>query len=107
MDAVTLDQHHRETEFRGQTIFATICRQIRGSHSFRDAESHGSLNGIIESEKSAEWRNVINDKKREWTDSPNQQEPQTQPDYDLMHINWMRETRPRLFFYTDSQGLAF
>jgi hypothetical protein len=31
----------------------------------------GSLNGSIESKKSAEWWNVINDEKREWTDSPN------------------------------------
>jgi hypothetical protein len=30
-----------------------------------------SLNGSIESKKSAEWWNVINDEKREWTDSPN------------------------------------
>jgi hypothetical protein len=33
-----------------------------------------SLNGIFESKKSAEWRNEINDEKREWTDSPKQQE---------------------------------
>jgi hypothetical protein len=34
----------------------------------------GSLNEIIESKKSAEWWNVINDKKREWTDGPKYQE---------------------------------
>src|SRR5580692_2963857 len=32
-----------------------------------------SLNGNIESKKSAEWSNVINDEKREWTNSPNSQ----------------------------------
>jgi hypothetical protein len=31
----------------------------------------GSLNGSIESKKSAECWNVINDEKRDWTDSPN------------------------------------
>jgi hypothetical protein len=42
----------------------------KGSHSFRDAEIPGSLNGIIESKKSAEWWDVINDKNPEWTDGP-------------------------------------
>ena len=65
----------------------------------------GSLNGIIESKKSAERRNVINDKNREWTDSPNQQKSQTQPDYDLVHITSMRKTRTRLIF-SHRQSLA-
>jgi hypothetical protein len=29
-----------------------------------------SLNGSIESKQSAEWWNVVNDEKREWTDGP-------------------------------------
>jgi hypothetical protein len=33
----------------------------------------GSLSGSIESKQFAEWWNVINDEKREWTDSPNSQ----------------------------------
>ncbi len=40
----------------------------------RKPRSPGSLNGIIESKKSAEWWNVINDKNREWTDGPKHQE---------------------------------
>jgi hypothetical protein len=58
----------------GQPIFLAICGQIRGSHSLRNAEIPGSLNGIIESKKSAEWWNVINDRNREWTESPKDQE---------------------------------
>jgi hypothetical protein len=46
----------------------------KGSHSFRDAEIPGSLNGIVESKKSAESGDVIDDKNREWTDGPKQQE---------------------------------
>jgi hypothetical protein len=48
--------------------------KILRSHSFRDAEIPASLNGIIESKKSAEWWDVINDKNREWTDRPKHQE---------------------------------
>ena len=33
-----------------------------------------SFNGVIEAKKSAEWWNVINDKKRDWTDGPKYQE---------------------------------
>ena len=59
-----------------------------------------SLNGIIESKKSPEWWNVINDENREWTDSPKHQKTQTQQDYDVMHITLMRETRTRLILFT-------
>ena len=45
----------------------------KGSNSFRDAEIPGLL-GIIESKKSAEWWDVINDKNCEWTDGPKRQE---------------------------------
>ncbi|HXQ32787.1 MAG TPA: hypothetical protein VN843_02075, partial [Anaerolineales bacterium] len=57
-----------------------------------------SLNGIIESKKSAEWWNVINDENREWTDSPKHQKSQTQQDHDLVHIPSMPKTRTRLNF---------
>ena len=59
-----------------------------------------SLNGIFESKKSAERSNVINDENHEWTDSPNHQKPQTQQDYDLVHITSMRKTRRRLICFT-------
>ena len=84
----------------GSQSFQVLAVRILGSHSFRDAEIPGSLNGIIESKKSAESWNVINDKNREWTDSPNQQKSQTQPDYELAHLSSMRKTRTRLFFFT-------
>jgi hypothetical protein len=48
--------------------------KIPRSHSFRYAEIPGSLNGIIESKKSAEWWDVISDENREWTDGPKHQE---------------------------------
>jgi hypothetical protein len=74
----------------------------------RDAETLGSLNGIIEPKKSAEWWGVINDKNREWADGPNQQESQTQPDYDLVHITSMRKTHSEInVFHADSHWLAF
>ena len=46
----------------------------KGKPFIRDAEIPGSLNGIIESKKSAEWWDMINDKNREWTDGPKHQE---------------------------------
>ena len=59
----------------GSQSFYVFAVTILGSHSFRDAEIPGSLiNGIIESKKSAEWWDVINDKNREWTDGPKHQE---------------------------------
>jgi hypothetical protein len=73
MEAVTLDQHIGVRIPRGKQFFQLSAVKIRGSHSFRDAEIPGSLNRIIESKKSAEWWNVINDKNHEWTDSPNHQ----------------------------------
>jgi hypothetical protein len=88
---------YRGSNSRGKH-FQLSAAKIRESHSFADAEFPGSLNGIIESKKSAEWWNAINDKNREWTDRPNQQKSQTQPDYDLVHITSMRKARMRLFF---------
>jgi hypothetical protein len=70
---VTLDQHIGVRIPGGKQSFQLSAVKIRGSHSFRDAEIPGSLNWIIESKKSAEWWNVINDKNHKWTDSPNQQ----------------------------------
>jgi hypothetical protein len=93
-----MDEHTGSRILEGPISIGT-CGKIRGSHSFWDAEVPGSLNGIIESKKSAEWRNAINDKNREWTDGPNQQESQTHPGYDLVHIHSMRKTRTRLFFF--------
>jgi hypothetical protein len=108
MEAALLDQHIGVRIPGGKQFFQLSVVGIRAPHSFRDAEIPGSLNGIIESKKSAEWRNLISDKNREWTDSPNQQKSQTQPDYDFVHITSMRKTRTRLFFfYADSQSLAF
>jgi len=69
-----MDQRIGSRILGGQPIFLAICGQIRGSHSFRDAGIPGSLNPIIESKKSAEWWNVINDKNRAWTDGPKHQE---------------------------------
>jgi hypothetical protein len=43
---------------------------------------------------------MINDQNREWTESPKDQESQTQQDYDLVHIPSMRKTRTRLIFFT-------
>jgi hypothetical protein len=40
----------------------------------RYAEIPGSLSGIIECKKSAEWWDVISDKNREWTDGPKHEE---------------------------------
>jgi hypothetical protein len=97
---VTLDQHIGVRIPRGKQSFQLSAVKIRGSHSFRDAEIPGSLDRIIESKKSAEWWNVINDKNHERTDSPNQQKSQTQPDYDLAHLSSMRKTRTRLIFFT-------
>ncbi|PYT96761.1 MAG: hypothetical protein DMG38_22520 [Acidobacteria bacterium] len=73
MEAVTLDQHIGVRIPGGKQSFQLSAVKIRGSHSFWDAKIQGSLNGIIESKKSAEWWNVINDKNHEWTDSPNHQ----------------------------------
>ena len=39
---------------RGSQSFLLFAVKSRGSHSFRDAETPGSLNGTIESKKSAE-----------------------------------------------------
>jgi hypothetical protein len=97
---VTVDQHMGVRIPGAKQSFQLSVVKIRGSHSFRDAEVPGSLNGIIESKKSAEWWNAINDKNRKWTDSPNQQKSQTQPDYDLVHTTSMRKTRTRLICFT-------
>ena len=66
-------QHIGSRILGGEPIFLAICGQISRSHSFRDAEIPGSFNGVIESKKSAEWWNVINDKNRQWADRPNHQ----------------------------------
>jgi hypothetical protein len=71
---VTHGPVQRESNSWGEESFYLFAVKIRGSHSFRDAEIPGSLNGIIESKKSAEWWNAINDKNREWTDGPKHQE---------------------------------
>ena len=92
----SMDQHIGSRILGGEPIFPAVAVRIRGSHSFRDAGIPVSLKGIIKSKKSAEWWNVINDKNRQWADSPNQQKSQTQPDYDLVHITSMRKTRTRL-----------
>ena len=61
-------------ESLGSQPFQLFGVKTGGSHSFLDAGIPGSLNGIIEPKKSAEWWNVINDKNREWTDGPQRQE---------------------------------
>ena len=71
---MTLDQHIVARIPGGKQSLQLSAVKIRGSHSFRDAETPGSLNRIIESKKSAEWWNAINDKNREWTDGPKHQE---------------------------------
>jgi len=58
----------------GQLIFLVIYGQNSQVPFIRDAKIPGSLNAIIESKKSAEWWDVINDKNREWTDGPKHQE---------------------------------
>jgi len=58
----------------GQPNFLAICGQNSPVPFIRDVKIPGSLNGIIESKKSAEWWDVINDKNREWTDGPKHQE---------------------------------
>ena len=65
-------------------------------------QNPGSLNGIIESKKSAERRKVISDENREWTDGPKGQKHRTQQDYDHAHIPSMRNHSHELeFFNTD------
>ena len=61
-------------------------------------QNPGSLNGIIESKKSAERRKVISEENREWTDRPKRHKHQTDQGYDLVHIPSMRKTRTRLRF---------
>jgi len=98
---VTLDQHIGIRIPGANNLFNYLRRKCSGPIRF-GMRSPRSLNGVIESKKSAEWWNVINDENREWTDSPKHQKSQTQQDYDLVHIPSMRKTRMRLFFYTDS-----
>jgi hypothetical protein len=95
-----MDQHIGSRILGGSQSFQLFAFKIRGVPFIPGAEIPGSLKGIIESKKSAEWWKVINDKNSEWTDSPNQQKSQTQPDYDLVHITSMRKTRTRLFFFS-------
>jgi hypothetical protein len=45
---------------------------------------------------------VINDEKREWTDSPNRHESQTQQDHDLVHVTSMRKKCTGLLFFTSN-----
>jgi hypothetical protein len=71
---VTLDQHIGVRISGGKQSLQLSAVKIRGSHSFRDSEIPGSLDRIIESEKSAEWWNVMNDKNRDWTDGPKHHE---------------------------------
>jgi hypothetical protein len=52
----------------------SIALQVFGALS----RLFSSPNRGIESKKSAEWWNVINDEKREWTNSPNSHKSQTQ-----------------------------
>ena len=82
-----------------------VAEATRNGYEEREAIHSGmprsprSLDGIIESKKSAEWWNMINDENHEWTDSPKHQKSQTQQDYDFVHITSMRKTRTRLFFF--------
>jgi hypothetical protein len=62
-----------------------------------------SLNGSIESKEFAEWRDVINDEKREWTDRPNSQKSQTQKDGDLLHKSSMRKKPTGLIFFRSNR----
>ena len=71
---MTLDQHIGVRNSGGKQSLQLSAVKIRGPHSFGDAEIPGSLNRIIESKKSTEWWDVINDKNREWTDGPKHQE---------------------------------
>jgi len=74
MEAVTLDQHMGVRILGSKQSFQLSATNILRSHSFRDVETPRSFNGVIESKKSAEWWNVVNDKNREWTDGPKHQE---------------------------------
>jgi hypothetical protein len=107
-EAVTLDQHIGVRIPGGKQSLQLSAVKVRGSHSFRDAEPPGSLIGVIETKKSTERWNIINDENREWTDSPKHQNSQTQQDYDLMHITSMRKTLMRLIiFHIDSHLASF
>ena len=97
---MTFDQHIGVRIPGGKQSFQLSAVKIRGSHSFRDAEIPGSLDRIIESEKSAERWNVINDKNGDWTGSAKHHEPYPQQDYDVIHITLMYETRTRLLLFT-------
>jgi hypothetical protein len=72
---VTLGPAYRESNPCGAANLSSYLRsKFAGPIHSGDAEIPGSLNGIFESKKSAEWWNVINDKNREWTDDPKHQE---------------------------------
>jgi hypothetical protein len=58
----------------GQPIFLANCGQNSRVPLIPGCRDPRVLNGIIESKKSAEWWNVINDENHEWTDSPKHQE---------------------------------
>jgi hypothetical protein len=83
----------RQAHRGGQKPFARMFKKLLCR--FRQ-----SLIGVIESKKSTERWNVINDANREWTDSPKHQKSQTQQDYDRVHITSMRKTRARWIFFS-------
>ena len=69
---MTLDQHIGIRIPGANNLFNYLRRKCSGPIRF-GMRSPRSLNGVIESKKSAEWWNVINDKNHERTDSPNHQ----------------------------------
>jgi hypothetical protein len=72
---VTHGQHILSRILGGEPIFLAICGQKSRVPFIPGGRGPGSLNGIIESKKSAEWWDVTDDKNREWTDGPKHQEP--------------------------------
>jgi hypothetical protein len=71
---VTYGPAYRESNPCGAVNLSSYLRsKVAGPIDFGMNETPGSLNGTIESKKSAEWWNVINDKNHERTDSPNHQ----------------------------------
>jgi len=87
---LTLDQHIGIRIPGGKQSFQLSAAKGSGPIHSGMPRSPRSSNGIIESKKSAEWWNMINDQNREWTESPKDQESQTQQDYDLVDITSMR-----------------
>jgi hypothetical protein len=100
MEAVILDQHIGVHIPGANNLFKYLRPKSPVPFIPARRNSHGHLNGVIESKKSAEWWNVINGRNREWSDSPSRQKSKTQPHYDLVQVpsSTCAKTRTRLRF---------